>query len=262
MPQLPRVAVLGPDLAGAIALAALVDCGLDATGIGGEPTPRAAALLSGNALTARWLAGPELAAAAVRLVPPPDAPAVAGGTDQIGGPAPASEAGGGGGGGMAAGGGEAREPTIGLRRVEPEQGTHQGFEVLVSGRPVGVFDAVVVTGSAASAASELAGSAIPWFGGVFHPRADGVYLVGWLPDGSAAEPEVAEAQASWVGEYLRGRYLLPSYHEMASRPALRRLPFGRQRGRGYLRALERERRAGRARATAAGYPLPLPAARR
>ncbi|MEX5707545.1 hypothetical protein AB1484_04285 [Parafrankia sp. FMc6] len=98
-----------------------------------------------------------------------------------------------------------------------------------------------------------------FFAGVFHQEVEGLYRV-------SAEPELAAAQGSWIGEYLRGRYLLPSRPAMVSAsgrsaggpPADR---AGQLRRRLYLRALTREVRRGHARAASAGYPLPVPAHR-
>ncbi|WP_041253683.1 hypothetical protein [Frankia sp. EAN1pec] len=98
-----------------------------------------------------------------------------------------------------------------------------------------------------------------FFAGVFHQEVEGLYRV-------SAEPELAAAQGRWIGEYLRGRYLLPSRPAMVSAsgrsaggpPADR---AGQLRRRLYLRALTREVRRGHARAASAGYPLPVPAHR-
>lgn len=98
-----------------------------------------------------------------------------------------------------------------------------------------------------------------FFAGVFHQEVEGLYRV-------SAEPELAAAQGRWIGEYLRGRYLLPSRPAMVSAsgrsaggpPADR---SGQLRRRLYLRALTREVRRGHARAASAGYPLPVPAHR-
>jgi hypothetical protein len=69
---------------------------------------------------------------------------------------------------------------------------------------------------------------------------------------------IAWEQARWIGEYLRGRYLLPPRSAMLTGlgPRRRTTPGGGAQA--YLTALERERHAGRARAAAAGYPLPVP----
>jgi hypothetical protein len=230
VPQLPRVAVLGPDLAGAAALVAFVDAGLDATGVGGEPPPAAAAVLAAHALTDRWLVGAGRADGAGRTAGDGSTPTI---TRAAGAPVPA-------------------------------------FAIRIGGELVGRWDAVVVTAPALAPSGGAGGPDAPRFGGVFHSVADGVYVVG-APDEPAPppgppDPTLARAQAGWVAEYLRGRYRLPAYQAMAARPSLRRPGLWRGAGRrhggaaGYVRALERELRAGRARAAAAGYPLPLPAA--
>ncbi|WP_131784914.1 hypothetical protein [Protofrankia symbiont of Coriaria ruscifolia] len=93
--------------------------------------------------------------------------------------------------------------------------------------------------------------------------------------GSTDAVRLAEAQARWLGEYLRGRYLLPPRSAMltaASTPrplrSLRSLaddlrnrrlrPHHRSDVDAYLRWLGAEVRQGRARAAAGGYPLPVP----
>ncbi|WP_131769561.1 hypothetical protein [Candidatus Protofrankia californiensis] len=90
--------------------------------------------------------------------------------------------------------------------------------------------------------------------------------------GSTDAVRLAEAQARWLGEYLRGRYLLPLRSAMltaASTPRpLRSLaddlrnrrlrPHHRSDVDAYLRWLGAEVRQGRARAAAGGYPLPVP----
>ena len=256
MPQLPRVAVLDPDLVGAVTLAALVDGGLDATCLG-SPTPAAAALLARRGLTGHRVSRDGDTATATVA-----ATATAAGR---------------------AAGGASPEGTPVISRAAAAGGPARGFTVSIAGRPVGNWDAVVVSSATVTAVTAVIGAGSPWFGGVFHPRADGVYLVG--TPGGAADDETSPAdvpaqrhadaaddapgadlddplvwaQGSWVGEYLRGRYLLPTYQAMLDRPGLRRGGLRRRGAAGYLRALERELRAGRARAAAAGYPLPLPA---
>ena len=89
------------------------------------------------------------------------------------------------------------------------------------------------------------------FGGVFHPDVEGLFWV----DGDSA---VAAEQGRWIGEYLRGRYLLPARSVMVSG----RGPLGRaggaRRGWAWRIALRRELRRGHERAALAGYPLPVP----
>ncbi|MBL7492687.1 hypothetical protein I6A60_17705 [Frankia sp. AgB1.9] len=260
MPQLPHVAVLGPDLAGATALVTLVDAGLDATGVGGRLTRPAAELLAAYALTDRWIfpAG---------TTEPDD---VTGGL--MGGGGPPAGAGPGAGADPAVGadatvGGDPAvggDPVLTVTRAGSGTGPGRGFAISVGGRPAGRWDAVVVTARDLAAAAGVLAAA-PWYGGVFHPVADGVFLLGVPDSGQVVRPDgerdlaVTKAQAGWVGEYLRGRYRLPADQAMLDHPGLRRT--GLRRGAaGYLRALDRELRAGRSRAAAAGYPLPLPAA--
>ncbi len=135
------------------------------------------------------------------------------------------------------------------------------------------------------------------FGGVFDPDTEGVYGCAVLTHRSGeanpargrlsrlVAPEaisvtdsvtdsvrLAEAQARWLGEYLRGRYLLPPRSVMLAATGAAgasRSPVGGPRGRwsrprhrggvdAYLRWLAAEVRRGRARAAAARYPLPVP----
>ena len=80
---------------------------------------------------------------------------------------------------------------------------------------------------------------------------------------------IAEAQAHWVADYLKGEYALPSPDEVhrdiaaerkrmferyvASKRHTMQIDFD-----DYLFELERERRRGGARARELGYPLPIP----
>ncbi|WP_242424308.1 hypothetical protein, partial [Frankia sp. EI5c] len=94
----------------------------------------------------------------------------------------------------------------------------------------------------------------PWsrgrfFGGVFHTELEGVFRV-------SPDPELAGPQGRWIGEYLRGRYLLPARSVMIRDPAAAGV---RRPARRYLKGLARELRQGHARASRAGYPLPVPA---
>jgi hypothetical protein len=243
VPQLPRVAVLDPTLTGAVALRELVDGGLDVTGIG-QPTEAALDVLRASALTRHWIAG----SAATRAVPPrpwADVPEAGAGAA------------------LPAGDGLAGYHPV-VTRAGNDAGPGQGFAVSLDGDALGCWDALVVTPQTAAVVAGVIATGGPWFGGVFHPRSAGVFVVGGEP-GSASQHPLVELRARWVGEYLRGRYQLPAYQAMLDRPELRhrglrgRGPRGRT-GRGLVRALERELRAGRSRAAAAGYPLPLPAA--
>jgi len=230
VPQLPQVAVLGLDLTGAVALAALIDAGLDATGVG-PLDPPAGVFLAGRALVDRWVDS--------RKAPTADEPVDG---------APADF-----------------RPVI--RHARAADGTPTGFEIIVDGGSLGRWDALVVTPPALAAAGEVIAADTSWYGGVFHPRSVGVHLVGGFRDDIPQADVLAQtlasdliwARASWVAEYLRGRYLPPPEQEMLDHPELRRTGLFRSGERGYRRALERELRAGRARAAAAGYPLPIPA---
>jgi len=227
--------VLGPDLAGAVALVALLDAGLDAHGVGGPLTPAAAALLTTHGRGGRWLTGPDTTA----------------GTDTT-----ASAE-------VVAGSGSGTT-TLTVARAAGGAQPEQGFEISLGGRRLGHWDAVVVTARGLVAVAGVVPAAAPWYGGVFHPVADRVYILGVPDTGQVAPPDgerelaFVRAQAGWVAEYLRGRYQLPAYQIMISQPGLRRVGLSRRGAGAYLRALERELRAGRARAAAAGYPLPLP----
>jgi hypothetical protein len=254
VPQLPHVAVLGPDLAGATALVALVDAGLDATGVGGRLTRPAAELLAAHALTDRWI----FPAGTTDLDDVTGGLAGGGGTPDGGGPPTGTDpvvgtdppVGG--------------DPVLAVTRAGIGTGPGRGFAISIGGRPAGHWDAIVVTARDLGVAAGVL-TAAPWYGGVFHPVADGVFLLGVPDSGQVVRPDgerdlaVTKAQAGWVGEYLRGRYRLPADQAMLDHPGLRRT--GLRRGAaGYLRALDHELRAGRARAAAAAYPLPLPAA--
>lgn len=111
---------------------------------------------------------------------------------------------------------------------------------------------------------ELVRGADGFFGGVFHPELEGVFRV-------SSDPELAGPQGRWIGEYVRGRYLLPSRSVMVcgagrvaglpGRGGLVSRPDGQAAAasRRYLKALAKEIRRGHARASRAGYPLPVPA---
>jgi hypothetical protein len=217
MPELARVAVIGSGLPAAVALAALVDGGLDARMVCvAAPPPDAADVLATHGLTER-----------LRRV---------------------------------------ATATTGLD-VRRRRDCGGGFEVVADDETVGRFDAVVLAdaGPAPAGAAPADAGHAPRFGGVFDPDSDGVYPIGcWDP--AAAAVELARAQGRWIGEYLRGRYLLPARPVMLANPGLpsrRRLGGGRHGGgrhgdgvARYLARLDRELRRGHARAAAAGYPLP------
>ncbi len=115
-----------------------------------------------------------------------------------------------------------------------------------AGDLLGVFDAVVLGDGTDRLGPGGPGS--PRFSGVFDLAAAWVFHVG-------GSPELAGAQGRWIGEYLRGRYAPPEPAAMSARPAL----LGRSvRGgvRAELAELDRELRAGHARAARTGYRLP------
>ena len=109
---------------------------------------------------------------------------------------------------------------------------------------------------------------IELFRRVFHPEFDDVFFVALLQPLGATMP-LAEAQGQWIADYLKGEYALPS------RPALlqdieddlaamsRRYVASKRHTIQvdfdvYLRALEKERRAGAERARRHGFRLPVP----
>jgi hypothetical protein len=226
VPQLPRVAVVGEDFRADAVCATLVDSGLQAVRVTPGAAVSVAATQTGLSVQARHMA-----------------PAMA----------PSSA---------------------------DNSADRMSFEVRSGGEVVGAFDAiVVVAGGAAQALLGRAGLTDiddVRFGGVYCPGRDGVYVVGGKLGGEPSCDDVVDggttlrratqratelAQARWLGEYLRGRYLLPERQEMTAHSGLRRASmFSRRRGgtRGYLSRLALELRRGRDRAAAAGYPLPLP----
>lgn len=249
---LPRVAVLGSGVVTNDAIVTLIDSGLDTTGITIDaPPPEALAPLAERGQTNR-----------LRVV---DA------ASHRSGPRTAESGDGG-------------------FQLRSAPGRLPPWRLTVGGTEIGCWDAVVIAEASAGLVAEqwVAGSpdAVPdhprepgsatdqgaepiHFGGVFHPDLEGVFYLGRVPapgDDSdlGCDRTVGAAQARWVGDYLRGRYLLPARSVMVARPGLRRRarpPLGPSRlgSRGYLRALGRERRRGQARAAQAGYPLPVPA---
>ncbi|KJE25116.1 hypothetical protein FF36_00728 [Frankia torreyi] len=224
MTGLPRVAVLGVDVATAAATISLVDGGLAVAAFSSGPVPPAAharlaaygcadqvlAVSPGTLrLTAAGPAAPPFEVHGVRADPRPSATSAA--------PAAAVAA----------------------------AGAGAGDDLL------GVFDAVVLGDGTARLGP--GGPDSPRFGGVFDLAAAWVFHVG-------GPPELAGAQGRWIGEYLRGRYAPPEPAAMSARPAL----LGRStRGgvRAELAELDRELRAGHARAAGIGYRLPTPPAR-
>jgi thioredoxin reductase len=99
---------------------------------------------------------------------------------------------------------------------------------------------------------------LPLFHRVFKPGIDDLFFVGLLQPLGAIMP-LAEAQAKWIGEHLCGEYRLPDDETMRAEIARDRLEMFRRYVRSarhtmqvdfdrYLWQLDRERRAGRARA--------------
>jgi cation diffusion facilitator CzcD-associated flavoprotein CzcO len=108
---------------------------------------------------------------------------------------------------------------------------------------------------------------IELFRRVFMPEVPNLFFIGLLQPLGAIMP-LAEAQGQWVCDYLRGQYHLPSATELRKdidrdQRALRRRYVTSKRHTiqvdfdDYLFRLERERRAGAARARAAAFALPV-----
>jgi dimethylaniline monooxygenase (N-oxide forming) len=109
---------------------------------------------------------------------------------------------------------------------------------------------------------------LPLYRRVFHPDIDNVFFLALLQPLGATMP-LAEAQAHWVADYLKGEYALPSRAEVqddiaaerkrmferyvASKRHTMQIDFD-----DYLYELRRERRRGGDRARAQGYRLPVP----
>jgi cation diffusion facilitator CzcD-associated flavoprotein CzcO len=110
---------------------------------------------------------------------------------------------------------------------------------------------------------------IELFRRVFHPERPNLFFIGLLQPLGAIMP-LAEAQAAWVGDYLRGEYALPSPEALrrdiaADQAAMRKRYVASKRHTiqvdfdDYLYELDAERRAGAARARTQGYALPVSA---
>jgi dimethylaniline monooxygenase (N-oxide forming) len=102
---------------------------------------------------------------------------------------------------------------------------------------------------------------------VFHPELDNVFFIGLLQPLGAIMP-LAEAQGAWVGDYLRGDYVLPARAQVqadiaADQAAMRERYVASKRHTiqvdfdDYLHALAKERAAGAARARGRGYAAPV-----
>jgi dimethylaniline monooxygenase (N-oxide forming) len=101
---------------------------------------------------------------------------------------------------------------------------------------------------------------------VFHPEIPNVFFIGLLQPLGAIMP-LAEAQGTWVGDYLLGDYALPDPGALRAdieveQAAMRKRYVASKRHtiqvdyEDYLRALAKERRAGSARARTNGYIPP------
>ncbi|EIV95713.1 hypothetical protein [Frankia sp. QA3] len=223
MTGLPRVAVLGVDAATAAATISLVDGGLAVAAFSPGPVPPAA-----HARLAAYGCADQVVAVS------PDTLRLA-----AAGPAAPFEV-----------HGVRADPRTSATSASPAAaGAAEGAGA--GGDLLGVFDAVVL--GDATARLGPGGPDSPRFGGVFDLAAAWVFHV-------SDSPELAGAQGRWIGEYLRGRYAPPEPAAMSARPAL----LGRStRGgvRAELAELDRELRAGHARAAGIGYRLPTPPAR-
>ena len=109
---------------------------------------------------------------------------------------------------------------------------------------------------------------IPLWFRTFHPEREDLFFVGLLQPIGAVMP-LAEAQAEWLADHLRGRYLRPDDATVAAQVARQRAEVAeRYVGSArhtiqvdfdeFLLRVRRERKAGAKRAAAAGHPLPVP----
>jgi dimethylaniline monooxygenase (N-oxide forming) len=109
---------------------------------------------------------------------------------------------------------------------------------------------------------------LPLFRRTFHPDIPNVFFIGLLQPLGAIMP-IAEHQSTWVGDYLGGRYALPSPADLrADIERERRAMFKRYVASkrhtmqidfdDYLVALAKERKAGEERARAHGNRPPVP----
>jgi hypothetical protein len=108
---------------------------------------------------------------------------------------------------------------------------------------------------------------LPLFRRVFKPGVDNLFFIALLQPLGAIMP-LAEAQGRWVASYLRGEYALPGQGQMeadirrerermfkryvASKRHTMQVDFDN-----YLYSLNKELKAGAARAAEAGFPLPV-----
>ena len=107
---------------------------------------------------------------------------------------------------------------------------------------------------------------IELFRRVFHPDHANLAFVGLLQPLGAIMP-LAEAQGQWIADHLRGEYVLPGLDALLAdirkdQEAMRKRYVSSKRHtikvdfEDYLWQLEKERKAGTARARTAGFPLP------
>ncbi len=108
---------------------------------------------------------------------------------------------------------------------------------------------------------------LPLFRRVFHPDHRNLFFIGLLQPLGAIMP-LAQAQSEWVADYLAGRYHLPpdaalrkdirdEREKMFKRYVRSKRHTMQVDFEDYLVALEKERRAGAARARVAGHALPV-----
>jgi cation diffusion facilitator CzcD-associated flavoprotein CzcO len=108
---------------------------------------------------------------------------------------------------------------------------------------------------------------LPLFRRVFHPDIENVFFIGLLQPLGAIMP-LAEIQSDWAGDFLAGRYDLPSPEALqADIAAERRRMFKRYVASkrhtmqvdydDYVVAVTKERRAGESRAAAGGFRAPV-----
>ena len=108
---------------------------------------------------------------------------------------------------------------------------------------------------------------LPLFKRMIKPGIDNLFFVGLFQPLGAIMP-AAERQGVWIGEYLRGRCVLPSEHEMrADMERERRAMFKRYVAskrhtmqvdfESFMLQMQEEMERGRARAAERGYPLPV-----
>jgi len=108
---------------------------------------------------------------------------------------------------------------------------------------------------------------LPLFRRVFHPEIDNVFFLSLLQPLGATMP-LAERQAHWIADYLRGEYALPAAADLRADMEREREQMFRRYVRSkrhtmqidfddYMYAVERESRRGAERARAQGFRLPV-----